>query len=139
VLSAGLAGISYAATASFPIAISTLSIGFFIDGDHLFDYAYYLHKKRHERRQIKLGQFLSSSYSSETGKTFVFLHSYELIIPIWLLCLTFLTIPFAIWLTVGFLAHLISDQLFNHPAPLGYLLVYRIAKRFNSDYVWIRE
>jgi len=138
VLSAGIAGISYAVTGSPPITISTLSIGFFMDVDHLFDYAYYLYKERRQQQQIKEGQF-GSNMRDRTRKTFIFLHSYELLIPIWLICLIFFTIPPAIWLTISFLAHLILDNISNHPHQLGYFLIFRIAKGFSRDYIYMRK
>jgi len=138
VISAGIAGINYAVTGSPPIAISTLSIGFLMDVDHIFDYAYYLYKERRQRQQIKAGQS-SSNTRKEIRKTFIFLHSYELLIPIWLICVFFFTIPLAIWLTISFLVHLILDQVSNRPHQLGYFLIFRIANGFRRDYVYMRK
>ena len=107
-------GISYAATDSPVIATATLCTGVLLDGDHLFDCGYYI---LHEKCGWKLSnpkEIFGTEYGKEREKIFIPLHSWELLIPLWLVSLAWLSIPLAIWLTVAFLTHIMIDQFSNH-------------------------
>jgi len=132
-LSAAIAGGSYAATGSLPIAASAFSIGVLMDADHLFDYAYYLFHTKKKIRQANLKQFLNSSYMEETERVFLPLHSYELLILIWLVCVVFFSIPLAIWLTVSFAIHLTADLLSYRPLFITYSFTVRAMNHFKRD------
>jgi len=127
-----IAGGSFAVTHSPQIALSTFLIGFMIDIDHLFDYAIHLHQKS-EKTLPSPKEFLGSRYLSYTGKTYIFFHSYELLIPIWLIAFFSHSIPWALWLSISFVAHLLMDQFANHPHYLSYFLTFRMKRNFNMS------
>lgn len=132
-ISMAIAGGSYLATGSPTIALATLGAGFLVDSDHLFDYGYYLIYKRKGKQLPTPSQFFNCTYMDEIQKTFLPFHSYELLLPIWGICLAFFSVPLAVWLTAAFLGHLLADQLVYRPHPLSYSLIYRIWKRFDRD------
>lgn len=134
-----VAGGSYLATGSLPTALATLSIGVLMDGDHLFDYAYYLTLKKNGKRSVSITEFYYSTYMEETKKTIIPFHSYELLPLLWLFSAVFFSLPLATWLTISFLAHLITDYLTYRPHPLAYSLVYRMSKRFSKDILCSRQ
>ena len=131
-LSSLIAGGSFVATRSVPISISTFAVGFLIDSDHLFDYAIYL-RRQGSKRLPELKEFLKASYFKSIGKIYVPFHSYELLIPLWLIAFFYQSIPLATWLSISFIGHLLADQLTYSTHPLVYFLTFRIKKRFDYD------
>lgn len=132
-ISTVIAGGSYLATGSPPVALSALGIGVLVDGDHLFDYGYYLIYKKRCRQWPQPTQFIKSSYMEENRKTFLPLHSFEMLAAIWGICLAFFSMPLALLLSISFVAHLFMDYFTYRPHPLSYFLTYRIMKRFDRD------
>lgn len=132
-LSSLIAGGSFAATQSPPIAVSTFAIGFLIDGDHLFDYALYCFQKR---RRPNFREFFDSSCLPPPSRIYVPLHSYELLLLIWLIAISLSAFPWAVWLSLSFGAHLLMDYLAYHPHPLYYFLTLRMIRGFSYDTVW---
>ena len=127
-----VAGASYAATNSPSIAAAALGTGVLIDGDHLFDYGYYLLCKKCGRKQPNFKDFFRNNYQG-TGKMFLPLHSYELLILLWLVSLAWLSTSLAIWLTVSFLTHIMLDHFSNRMPLRAYFFTFRLRKSFNKD------
>jgi len=127
-----IAGGSYLTTQSPPIAVSTFAIGFLIDGDHLFDYAVYCFQKR---RRPNFREFFNSSCSPPPSRIYILLHSYELLLLIWLMAISFSAFPWAVWLSLSFGAHLLMDYLAYRPHPLCYFLTFRIIRGFSYETV----
>ena len=123
-ISTFIAGGSYLATGSPSVAVATLVIGTIIDGDHLFDYGYYLSAKKGGSRRPQMGKLLDSSYMEETGKAFVPLNSYELLLPLWGICLAFFSASIAFWLSVSFVVHLVIDLLYYRLNPFSYFFTF---------------
>ena len=132
-ISITIGGASYAATNSLPIAAGVIATGVLVDSDHLFDYAYYLMRKKDGKRNFSIREFFASTYMKKTKRTIVPFHSYELLLPLWLLSLAFFSLPLAVWLSVSFAVHLLADQLVYHPHPLAYFLTYRILVGFTKN------
>lgn len=131
-ITAVIAGGSFLATQSPVVALSTLGIGVLIDGDHTFDYGLYLIGKK-GKQKASLSQFLDCSYMEDVRRTYLPLHSWELAPVIWGLSLALLTVPLSVWLTISFLAHLLTDQISHKPHPLCYFFTFRALKRFDGD------
>lgn len=64
----------------------------------------------------------------------MFLHSYEWLIPLWMLAGRLNQHTVAFGLTVGFVGHLLIDQMANHAPPLGYFFLWRWRHGFRE--VW---
>lgn len=102
------------------------AFGFFLDLDHLFDYGFYLSRRK---KKFKISEFLSGQHFAESHKMFVFLHSWELVILLWIPYLYFGQIAF--WAaSLALLSHLIVDQFTNQVAPPAYFLFYRFIISF---------
>jgi len=100
--------------------------GIFIDLDHHFDYL--LEKKEIPLSYKKLVDFCKYDHQS---KLYLFLHSYELLLLLWL-SITYFSLG-AVWLgiAIGFTTHIICDEIVNPGRPLSYFLIYRIKHNFN--------
>ena len=127
VSSSFIAGSSFFVTQSVPVAVSTLSIGFLIDVDHLFDYAIFCVQNRQRPR---LTDFLNSKYYPRPKRVYIPLHSIELILIIWLVALNFSAISWAIWLSLSMSIHLMLDYAAYHPYILHYSVLYRMSRGF---------
>lgn len=132
-MSSLIAGGSFIVTKSPSIAVSTFAIGFLIDSDHLFDYTLYCIQKK---RGPNFRDFYYSSYSRPPSKIYVPLHSYELLLLIWLMAISFSALPWAVWLSLSFGGHLLMDYLAYRHHPLYYFLTFRMIKGFSCDTVW---
>ncbi|MEA3489335.1 MAG: hypothetical protein U9R44_03205 [Candidatus Omnitrophota bacterium] len=97
--------------------------GVFIDLDHFIDYFLYFGAK------FDLRDFFTRGYKV-SGKTYVFLHSWELVALMWLFSIAVLWItPLAAGMTV----HLLTDYLFSSRSnALVLSLVYRWYHKFES-------
>ena len=118
-LSIVIAGGSYALTSSPQIAAVTFAVGALLDSDHLID----------SRGKPQL----SSSFYEKQEKLLILLHSYELLIPLWLLALVFGFLPLALWVSIAFVAHLVTDQVAYRPHLLFYSLLFRASRGFKSQ------
>jgi hypothetical protein len=113
VVSSAVGGGVWAATGSLEAGALTLGIGVLMDVDHLYDYYQMYIRKR-------------------PGKFYVLFHAWEYsLIGIALLASVFFH-PLFLAAVAAHLSHVITDQLHNHVAPLGYSIIYRIIKRFDA-------
>lgn len=108
------------------IPVALLS-GFFIDADHLIDYAIY--KKF---QGFNLSEFLSGKFFDYSGKVYVLFHAFEYVFIFFILGFLFSNLS---WLFFSFglslLFHLLYDTLYNKPIWPTYFLFFRICKRFD--------
>lgn len=117
--------IVYFVTKSFFGAILCLFAGIFIDTDHLLDY--WLHRKK----IIIDKRFFSEDYHIKFGRIFVLMHSYEIILALTILYNITRFTPI-IGLTIGWLSHLLLDQLSNGVHPMTYFLSYRLLVDYSA-------
>lgn len=102
-----------------------LASGIFIDLDHLVDYFTYYGLNFNLLKFFKI-DFLKS------GKVYVFLHSWELLIILFILGFYFNHQLEALALGLGLTGHLMVDSLFQK-AILPYFLTYRIYHKFDAN------
>lgn len=110
-------------TSSFWGAVLCFFVGFFIDLDHLLDFWWH-------KRKIVFSKEFFEDYSLKTGKTYVLLHSYELLFVFALLSYYLNWGLVAGGALLGMTAHMIMDQVYNNVKPMSYFLIYRIAIGF---------
>lgn len=106
----------WAATGSLEAGALTVGVGVLMDVDHVYDYyQMYIRKK--------------------PDKFYVFFHAWEYsIVGIALLASVFYH-PLFLAVVAAHLSHVITDQLHNGVTPLGYSIIYRIIRGFDSRYL----
>jgi len=126
-------GILYKFTHSSAAFLWVLIIGIFIDLDHYIDYV----------REIGVGFNPKKIYSTCKYGTIYFkkltlaLHSYELMIILWIAIFIFdLNI---VWkcAAISFSLHLFIDQIANPVMPLTYFFLFRMANHFETKKIFI--
>lgn len=110
---------------STKLALICLLVGIFIDLDHLIDYFLYFGLKFSWIDFFK-GSFLKS------GKIYLFLHSWELIVPLWIWGIYFKQEILASVIMIGFIAHLLIDQ-FREKKTFMYFLTFRVLNGFKVE------
>ena len=107
-----------------------LAVGWCIDADHLFDFAYYW--LRH-RKNLDWSFILSGGYFDINGKIFVPLHSWELTL-ILVMGLGFFTQNWILAFTTGtaHTTHLLQDMRAYKVRVLGYSLISRAFRSFEQ-------
>ena len=106
----------WAVTGSPAAGALTLGVGVLMDVDHIYDYYQMYIRKRPD-------------------KFYVFFHAWEYsIIGIALLASLFYH-PLFLATVAAHLSHVVTDQLHNQVSPLAYSIIYRIIKRFDSEYL----
>jgi hypothetical protein len=98
--------------------------GILIDIDHFIDYFLYAGLK-FNLKKFALIDFLKS------GKIYIFLHSWELIVVILLLGYLFNWTKYTLALSLGMAGHIAVDSLYQKTF-LPYSLIYRIYNRFEA-------
>lgn len=116
---------TYALSDSATMAAVTLFSGIFIDADHLIDYV------AMHRPPYSIGRFFNTYYHSRLTHVFLLLHSWELLGILALVAMASNWEPVTTGLLIGMGHHLLLDQIFNHPYPLGYFLTFRIFSRLS--------
>jgi len=117
----------------FGISVGLLAFlgAFLIDGDHMFDYFVYILKTKDP---FNFKRFFQANYFDETGKIFVLLHSWELVVAFVALYFVSFSAVFLV-LGVSILVHLIVDQFTNHVNLLAYFLTWRAINKFDVNAV----
>ena len=118
-------GIIYGVFRSLKLATLYFAAGIFIDLDHLIDYFLYFGLK------FRLKYFFGSLYL-RSGKVYIFLHSWELLIPLWIWGLYAKQEILALAIMLGFVVHLLLDQR-HRTIPLAYFLSFRILNNFRLE------
>lgn len=106
--------------------------GIFIDVDHVIDY--YVN----EKVTLNLRKMYVWCARQKHKFVYIWFHSIELIIILWIIITVFRLGLFWIALAVGLTQHLILDIIFNHAIVnnYAYFLTYRISKGFNKSYIF---
>ena len=114
VISLSIGGILWAVTKSPYALVSSLLTGVMIDMDHLVEYYRWFVK-------------------GDTSKVYFFLHSYELLVPVFLSSYFSGWDPVVMGASFAFLGHLLTDQIVNPVMPLAYFFTYRAMKGFRRS------
>lgn len=121
-------------------AVSCLLAGCMIDLDHIFDWVNNLGLRRGIRSLFNVYNHFDYETFEESRRDIIYLylplHSWELMIGFWSLCLFY---PMGPVITSAFLSltlHLYLDQRYNRFKPLSYFFIYRMYKRFETAALW---
>lgn len=106
------------------LVIWVFAVGVFLDMDHLFDLI---------TASGNLNDIFASSYFLRSNKVFVFLHSWELLVPWWIYIIWSRRYPLGWAVTLAFVGHLLVDQFSYGAYPLTYFLTYRWINNFQLD------
>lgn len=110
---------------SYTYIFLCLFSGWLIDLDHLFDY-YYLIFRSKSRFQVQ--EFLNGIYFKRNKKIFIFFHSYEISIIIFVL--GFIYNDYLYFICLSHFLHLMQDQKTNDVRLLAYFFIYRAINKF---------
>ena len=126
-ISTVLAGTFGGILQSWTVAAGVFLMGVFIDIDHVFDYFIQLGPEFNIRR------FFHASYQRGYPKAFLILHAWEWAV-IWA-GIAYLTgfHLFFVGILMGFIQHMILDQIFNRPHEFGYSFFWRLFNKFDFD------
>ena len=108
VISAGIGVVVWAFTRSVSAAVTAVAVGVLMDLDHLLDYYWWLWKE--DRKYVWL-----------------FLHGYELVVPIFLGAWLLEWHPVALAAGLAHLAHILTDQFTNQVKPFTYFYTFLIS------------
>ena len=127
-----VAGASFLATQSWPIALTTLAAGFLIDADHIVDYTLYCAK---QRKRPSFREIFFCTYPAPSTKIIMPLHCYEVIPVIWIVCIVLSAGNWALWISLSLAIHLLMDYVswtrYSHP--LFFLLAFRMNRGFSYE------
>jgi len=113
---------------SLPCALISWITGFFLDIDHVVDY-YANHDFTLSYKDI-----YRASVETNYKKIYLVLHSDELVLAVWGCIVIFSPGIFWTSAAIGFTQHMLFDHITNPvKQPLGYFLLYRIRKHFDTD------
>ncbi|TBR18087.1 hypothetical protein EPO66_01685 [bacterium] len=98
--------------------------GILLDIDHFVDYFIYFKFK------FNLDNFFDCRYL-ESGKTYLIFHSWELVLLNFILAVKTGSVPVYVFF-LSMVIHLLIDNM-QRDNLLAYFLLYRIARKFNSD------
>ncbi len=107
-------------------AAAAFLAGTLIDIDHLVDY-YAQHPFT-----LRVRDIYGALADNKMKRIFILLHSYELVIILWLVIYTFSLSNIWKALAIGATQHLLFDQLTNPLNSFAYFLTFRVAKRFEN-------
>jgi hypothetical protein len=110
-ISIAIGGALWGITKSPYSFVAATLTGVMIDMDHLVEYYRWFVKE-------------------DNTRVYYFLHSYELVVPVFLAGYFSGWDPVVLGVSFAFLGHLLTDQLVNPMAPLGYFFTYRLMKGF---------
>jgi hypothetical protein len=111
-------------------AIGSFLVGTLIDLDHIIDYLY-AHGKKWDWKKVN-----AAHHEKVSGKLYVPLHSYELMLLYFFLTIDPLLTPWRVGVTLSLLAHFLCDQFFNPNRKFStYFLIHRIIHKFDTSKV----
>ena len=113
---------------SFHLVALLIGISLFMDVDHLFDCVMALGSN------FNVKDMVQGTYWAHTDKLFVLLHSWELLIPVWVICCIKKRFDIGVTITLAFLGHILVDQFTYTMHPLAYSFIYRMLHGFKSAY-----
>ncbi len=120
--SSAAASVLLLTTKSPKIAVACLAAGVFVDLDHLIEY------KNYCGDNWKWEEFSSGSYFNTKGTVKVIFHSWEAAAVIWGIVLKKGLVrqkSFLYGVAVGYILHLVLDQIGNNLNSMGYFELYR--------------
>ena len=121
---------TYAAYDQIWPAIGSFLVGTLIDLDHIIDYIY-AHGKRWDWKKVN-----GAHHERFSGKLYVPLHSYELLLLFFLLTMDSSLTPWRVGISLSLLAHFLCDQFFNPNRKFStYFLINRIIHNFDTKKV----
>jgi len=137
VVSLLLASIFFYFTHSLLVALLCFIPGIFIDADKLLDFWIYKKRIMWLGKKTIEEEFLNEdqSFYDKWERIPAFLHSLELLIPLWVWAYFSNSYLFALALTAGFLSHIILDILDYGVKPIAYFLSYRLIHGFDIRYI----
>jgi len=116
---------------SISAALISFVSGVFIDIDHFLDYIL------HGKFSLHLKDYYLFSLERQFSKIYLFFHSFEIIILLWVMISYFKLNLFRIAFVIGLTQHLILDSIFNSYTvlinPLAYFFAFRAAKGFRKE------
>jgi hypothetical protein len=115
---------------SWPLTMSSLLIGIFVDLDHVVDFVF-----RHGIR-FNVRQFFRASYQRQYKYAVLIFHGWEWLGVLVLVSFLSNANPWIVGLLVGYTHHLILDQVGNRPETWGYSFVWRMQHGFLFDVVF---
>jgi membrane-bound metal-dependent hydrolase YbcI (DUF457 family) len=128
ITSAGIGIASYARYRSRPAAVASFLAGFLIDLDHIVDYV------RAHGWTLNWSRFNEACHEKYSGKLYLPLHSFELLILFFILFRGPKRQPFRMGITLSVLVHLLLDQRCNPSRRWQtYFLADRIHKKFDAN------
>ena len=129
-VSACVATFTYVTFGEIGPAIGSLLVGTLIDLDHIIDYLY-AHGKKWDWKK-----FNGAHHERYSGKLYVPLHSYELLILFLLLTLSPDLTAWRVGVGLSLFLHFLCDQFFNPNRKFStYFLIHRIIHRFDVEKV----
>ena len=130
VVSAGVGLFTYATYGELAPAVASFLVGTLIDLDHVIDYLY-AHGKKWDWKKIN-----GAHHERYSGKLYVPLHSYELVLLYFLLTLDPSLTAWRVGITLSLLCHFLCDQFFNPNRKFStYFLINRIIHKFDTNKV----
>ena len=130
IVSAAIGLITYSAYGETLPAIGSFLVGTLIDLDHVIDYIY-AHGKKWDWKKIN-----GAHHERFSGKLYVPLHSYELVLLFFILTLNPSLTPWRVGITLSLIAHFLCDQFFNPNRKFStYFLIHRIMHNFDVEKV----
>ena len=128
VVSLGVGLFTYATYGQVGPAIASFLVGTLIDLDHIIDYIY-AHGKKWDWKKIN-----AAHHEKFSGKLYVPLHSYELLLIFFLLTLNESLTPWRVGISLSLLTHFLCDQFFNPRRKFStYFLINRIIHKFDAN------
>ncbi|MDP8246718.1 MAG: hypothetical protein P9M00_01135 [Candidatus Tritonobacter lacicola] len=126
-MSVAIGAIVYALTRSFAMALGVLVGGVLIDLDHFVEHFSY------RGLSLDLRDMFHLCYYNLHSKLYLLLHSYELLVIIWIAALFVAKSDFLTGFAIGFTIHIIMDQIDNPARALSYFFIFRAIKKFDGD------
>lgn len=133
ITSASLAAATWAFTRSFWAGALCFVSGGLIDIDHFLDYGLNFGWKNITPAKVAHASMQTARISEEGGfkKVYLFIHSTELLILLWIIYIYTKSI-YVFAIAFGFSVHLAMDQIGNGVHPLFYFVVWRVIKNWDA-------
>ncbi|MBI2471556.1 MAG: hypothetical protein HYV59_09990 [Planctomycetes bacterium] len=122
--------VTFLITKTISPSIACFLAGWLVDVDHIWDFY------KNAGKGFNVKRFVNTFENGEVKKAYLYLHSYELLFTLVLLCFFTHFNHLLSFATLGFAVHLLFDQIFNPVKPLTYFITYRILNSYNADVVF---